>query len=81
MRYCLGLDLVNDPEAMAAYEAHHRAVWPEIKSSIVDGGITAMEIYRVGNRLFMIMAVATVEEDREPKTIQRMLDSFKISQK
>jgi L-rhamnose mutarotase len=55
MRYCLGLDLVNDPEAMAAYEAHHRAVWPEIKSSIVDGGITAMEIYRVGNRLFMIM--------------------------
>ena len=34
-----------------------------------------------GNRLFMIMAVATVEEDREPKTIPRMLDSFKISQK
>ena len=35
----------------------------------------------VGNRLFMIMAVATVEGDREPKAIQRMLDSFKMRHK
>ena len=29
--------------------------WPEIRESIVDAGITSMEIYRTGNRLFMIM--------------------------
>jgi L-rhamnose mutarotase len=29
--------------------------WPEIKKSIIDAAITNMEIYRTGNRLFMIM--------------------------
>ena len=55
MRYCLALDLVNDPGLIAAYEAHHREVWPEIIASIKDAGITDMEIYRLGDRLFMIM--------------------------
>jgi len=32
----------------------------------------------VGKRLYMILAVATTEQDREAKTIQRVLDSFKI---
>ncbi len=54
-RYCLALDLVNDPQLIGEYEAYHREVWPEIKKSITDSGITAMEIYRAGNRLFMIM--------------------------
>jgi L-rhamnose mutarotase len=30
-------------------------VWPEIKASITGAGITDMEIYRFGTRLFMIM--------------------------
>jgi hypothetical protein len=34
--------------------------------------------FAVGNRLYMIMAVATDEHDREPKTIQRIFDSFRI---
>lgn len=54
-RYCLALDLKNDPQLIAEYEAYHRAVWPEIKQSILDSGITNMEIYRFGNRMFMIM--------------------------
>lgn len=54
-RYCLALDLKNDPQLIAEYEAYHRDVWPEIKQSILDSGITNMEIYRLGNRLFMIM--------------------------
>jgi L-rhamnose mutarotase len=54
-RYCLALDLKDDPQLIAEYEAYHRAVWPEIKQSILDSGITNMEIYRFGNRLFMIM--------------------------
>jgi len=54
-RYCLALDLKNDPSLIAEYEAHHRKVWPEIMKSIKDSGIEQMEIYRSGNRLFMIM--------------------------
>lgn len=54
-RYCLALDLVNDPALIAEYEAYHQNVWPEIKASISTSGITDMEIYRFGNRLFMIM--------------------------
>lgn len=56
-RYCLALDLVDDPALIAEYENWHKAEnsWPEIKKSILDGGIADMEIYRTGNRLFMIM--------------------------
>jgi L-rhamnose mutarotase len=54
-RYCLALDLVDDPALVAEYEAYHREVWPEIKQSIRDAGILDMEIYRFGTRLFMIM--------------------------
>lgn len=54
-RYCLALDLKDDPQLITEYEAYHREVWPEIKKSILDSGITNMEIYRFGTRLFMIM--------------------------
>lgn len=54
-RYCLALDLKDDPLLIAEYEAHHENVWPEIVKSIKDSGIINMEIYRAGNRLFMIM--------------------------
>src|SRR5205085_2284462 len=54
-RYCLALDLKNDEALIAEYEAYHRKVWPEILHSIKEAGIENMEIYRAGNRLFMIM--------------------------
>lgn len=54
-RFCLTLDLIDDPELIKEYENYHQNVWPEIKKSITDSGIKDMEIYRVGNRLFMIM--------------------------
>lgn len=54
-RYCLALDLKDDPALIAEYVAYHAAVWPDILSSIRDSGIMGMEIYRWGNRLFMIM--------------------------
>ena len=54
-RYCLALDLKDNQELIAEYERLHRAVKPEIISSIVNAGITVMDIYRTGNRLFMIM--------------------------
>ena len=55
MRYCLALDLVNEEEKIATYEACHKEVWPEIIDSITSSGIKSMEIYLVENRLFMIM--------------------------
>ena len=54
-RYCLTVNLKNDPVLIGEYEAHHRQVWPEITDAIKASGIVAMEIYRVGTRLFMIM--------------------------
>ena len=54
-KYCLALDLKNDEQLIAEYEIWHRQVWPEIIESIKSSGITGMEIYRAGNRLFMIM--------------------------
>nr|WP_121270482.1 L-rhamnose mutarotase [Pedobacter schmidteae] len=56
-RYCLALDLIPDDQLIAEYEEMHRKVWPEIIESITSSGIEAMEIYRMGNRLFMIMEV------------------------
>lgn len=54
-RYALALDLKDDPSLIAAYEAHHRDVWPEILHSIHESGILRMEIYRIANRLFLLM--------------------------
>jgi L-rhamnose mutarotase len=56
-RYCLTLDLIPDEQLIAEYEEMHRKVWPEIIESITTSGIENMEIYRMGNRLFMIMEV------------------------
>jgi L-rhamnose mutarotase len=57
-RYCLALDLVNDKQAITAYDDYHKNVWPEIKESLKEAGILDMEIYRTGNRLFMILKVS-----------------------
>ncbi|MFL5746367.1 MAG: L-rhamnose mutarotase [Niastella sp.] len=54
-RYCLALDLVDDPALIADYERHHNEIWPEIVQSIQSAGIDVLDIYRTGNRLFMII--------------------------
>lgn len=56
-RYYLTLDLIPDDLLIAEYEAMHKKVWPEIIESISSSGIENMEIYRTGNRLFMVMEV------------------------
>lgn len=55
MRYCFALDLKDDPQIIKEYEEYHEAVWPDILQSLRDSGIVDMEIYRVLNRLFMII--------------------------
>lgn len=56
-RYCFALDLVNNSELIVEYEYWHKREngWPEVRKSIIDAGIINMEIYRTGNRLFMII--------------------------
>lgn len=56
-RYCLALDLKEDKELIESYREWHKAenAWPEIQQSIRDAGVLQMEIYCIGNRLFMIM--------------------------
>jgi L-rhamnose mutarotase len=56
-RFCLTLDLKNDPHLIAEYKRYHEDVWPEVKASLFDAGIEAMEIYLLGTRMFMIMEV------------------------
>ena len=56
-RYCLTMDLKDDPELIASYKRYHEKVWPEIIESIKSAGIQDMEIYLLGTRMFMIMEV------------------------
>lgn len=54
-KYCLTLDLKENPNLIDEYIRMHQNVWPEITQSIKDAGIINLEIYNIGNRLFMIM--------------------------
>ena len=56
-RFCLTLDLKDDPKLIAEYRRHHEKIWPEITKSIKDSGIEDLEIYLLGTRMFMIMEV------------------------
>jgi len=56
-RYCLALDLKDDPGLIEKYKDYHKKVWPEIMEHLSSTGIKELEIYQTGNRLFMIMEV------------------------
>ncbi|MDI2091169.1 L-rhamnose mutarotase [Commensalibacter oyaizuii] len=56
-RYCQALDLVDDPAFITEYEAMHKKIWPEVAQHIRESGVIDMQIWRIGNRLFMIMDV------------------------
>lgn len=51
--FAQALDLVDDADAIRAYEEYHRAVWPAVLAALRGIGIERMEIFRVGTRLFM----------------------------
>jgi L-rhamnose mutarotase len=57
-RFCLTLDLKDDPTLIAEYRRYHERIWPEITKSIKDSGIEDREIYLLGTRMFMIMEVS-----------------------
>jgi L-rhamnose mutarotase len=58
-RFCLTLDLKDDPALIAEYKRYHEKVWPEITKSLKDAGVVDMEIYLLGTRMFMIMEVGS----------------------
>ncbi|MGN6232496.1 MAG: L-rhamnose mutarotase [Trinickia sp.] len=65
MRYCLALDLKDDAELIARYEEFHRKVWPDVIRHIREQGVSSMEIYRLGTRLFMVMETDDAVYDAE----------------
>ncbi|NKF24047.1 L-rhamnose mutarotase [Solimonas marina] len=87
MRQCLVLDLKDDPQLIAEYEAHHQRIWPEITEHLRGHGVTQMQIYRLGTRLFMVMetdgtrfdAQAFAGAERDNPVVQRweaLMDRF-----
>ncbi|MEL1239960.1 L-rhamnose mutarotase [Flavobacterium flavipallidum] len=70
-RLCYVCDLVDDPKLIEEYKRYHAKenAWPEITKSIRDSGIIDLEIYILGNRLFMIMEV---DETFTPERKQMM---------
>jgi L-rhamnose mutarotase len=54
-KFCLALDLKDDQKLIEEYKELHKNVWPEIIKSIKYSGITVLDIYCTGNRLFMII--------------------------
>jgi len=55
--YCKTLTLEDDPQLIEEYRKvpAPRSTWPEITQAMIDVGILDMEIYIMGNQLFMIM--------------------------
>ncbi|AIY44076.1 L-fucose mutarotase [Collimonas arenae] len=76
MRYCLALDLKEDPVLIQEYEQYHRRIWPEIAAHLRQHGVTGMEIYRLGTRLVMLM-----ETDDAVYRPERMAHAAKVNPK
>lgn len=71
-KYYLALDLKDDVRMIAEYEEHHKKISPQILATIRDSGVERMELFRAGNRMFMIMEVrdgfSFEEKDRMDKS-------------
>ena len=59
-RRCFALDLVNDAALIREYCRMHEpgSVWPAVIDHIRAQGVTEMQIWQRGDRLFMIMEAA-----------------------
>ena len=56
-RYCLALDLKDDPQLIEEYKRYHRAdyIWPEVVEAIKGDGVLSEEIYLAGTRMVMVL--------------------------
>ena len=72
-RYCQTLKLTDNPELIEQYVEAHAHVWPEIIEGQHAVGILEMQIYRKGNRLFMICdTVDDFDWERDMKRLATM---------
>ena len=57
VRRCFAVDLEDDPESIARYRAWHAAggVPAAVTAAIRQDGVLSLEIWLVGDRMFMIM--------------------------
>jgi L-rhamnose mutarotase len=85
-RFCATLDLKDNPELISQYRHYHSpaAHWPEIARGIKSVGILDMQIYLIGNRMFMIaetvpgfhwdeqmQKLSTLEKQKEWETLMK----------
>jgi L-rhamnose mutarotase len=77
-RYVLALDLKDDRNLIAEYRCYHQNVWPEVTASLKSSGIEDAEIYLLGTRMVMILAVkenfsweAKIKADKENAIVQK----------
>ncbi|MBB4099061.1 L-rhamnose mutarotase [Sphingomonas kyeonggiensis] len=77
-RALFALDLDNDPELIAAYEARHApgSVWPEIVHDIRQRGYREMEIWRVANRLVMLAEIVPEGLTPSAPELQPIIDQW-----
>ena len=68
----LTLNLKDDPQVIEQYKTYHRNVWPEVLTSLKQIGITRMDIYLLGQRMFM--AIETVDDFDPTNDFPRYLD-------
>lgn len=78
-RLVLALDLIDDAEAIAAYDRWHSVGVhpPAVQAALRAGGILEMEIWRTANRLVMLVDVvddfsweALAARDRDNPDVQ-----------
>lgn len=76
-RYCLTLDLKDDPRLIDEYKKYHEKGRTEINETLRASGILDAEIYLLGTRLFMVLEVndkfsfeAKDKADREDPRVQ-----------
>jgi len=71
-RRCFALDLKDDPAAIDSYKHWHRPGGPpaEVTRTLRAAGIVALDIYLIGNRLFMVMETDATAAIRATSTEQ-----------
>lgn len=55
--YGLTLLLRDDAALVERYKEYHRAAWPEVIARLKEIGVTGMEIFLLGRRMFMYLEV------------------------
>ena len=75
-RFVQALDLAEDPLLIEVYQRYHQQIWPEISAHLRRYGVTEMQIYRLGNRLMMVME--TTEDFDSDLFERRSLEDPKV---